>query len=130
MSATVINSTVLLLLTLGFGTFSILAQTFFWRRSVAIDGVPSVWGLIKQMLGMIKDQFMVWSPRDGNVSEYNHISFTRLSVTVVLMLGLTVLVLATYDSVSSFWVYAILYIGAILLLIPILAKVVTMIMSK
>lgn len=126
MSAGVINSSILLGLGIAVGLVSLAIQTFFWlpKDASIFSGMMKVFGDIWKE---IVESITIWDSRNP---EFRSISFTRMSVTFVLMLGLVALVLATYDSVSSFWIFFILYLGVGMLALPILGHLVSAIFRK
>ncbi len=120
MSAGVINSSVLLALGLVVGFASLVVQTFFWPRAD-----KSMFSGTLKALGEVWREFVesitIWDPSNN---EYKKVAFVRMSITFVLLLGIAVIVLATYDSVSSFWIYFVLYLGVALLALPIFAHII------
>ena len=118
MSAGVINSSILLGLSVVVGFASLLIQTFFWPRD-DINSKGSM-GVIGELFHDILSTIRVWNPVNR---EFKSVTFTRMSITFVLMIGLVVVVLATYDSVSSFWIYFVLYLGIGILLVPVLGHI-------
>lgn len=126
MSGSAINSSILLGLGLIVGFSSLAAQTYFWdRRDKGLfSGTLSA---LKEIFKQVFESLTVWRPNGMN---YNSLMFTRISVTAVLMAGLIVVILATYDSVSSFWIYFVLYLGVALLAFPIVMHIVAYLWSR
>lgn len=113
MSGGVINSSILLVLAIVAGVVSLAIESFAWRGQGGISGIIS--GL-KSIFGGVFKTFTVW---DRSKPDFKIVSFTRLAVTFTLMIGLIVVILTTYDSVESFWVFFVLYLGVVLLLVPV-----------
>ena len=126
MSAGVVNSSILLGLSIAIGLVSLVVQVFFWPRgnvgvfNGAMKALSEVWREIVESL-------TIWNPSNP---EYKNVTFVRMSVTFVLLLGIVAIVLATYDSVTSFWIYFILYLGVGLLAVPIIGHVVSYIFRR
>lgn len=125
MSANVINSTILLGLGIGVGLFSLIVQTFVW--GMRYQSMPNM-NVFSRTMRSFRE---IWSEITNTVTVWNiesgasrHVMFVRMAVTFVLFLGIIAIVLATYDSVSSFWVYFILYLGIALLLVPVVGQLI------
>lgn len=121
MSAGVINSSILLSVGFVVGIMSLVVQTLFWPRAdkSTVSGTISAIGEIWKE---IVESITIWNPSNP---EYKSSSFVRMSVTLVLMLGLVGIILATYDSVNSFWIYFVLYVGVAMLAFPIVGHMIS-----
>lgn len=120
MSGGIVNSSILLGLGIVVGLASLVVQTFFWDRSDR-SLISGTFSALKSIWMEFVECLTVWMPKGR--SGYNNIVFARLAVTFALMAGIIVVVLATYDSVNSFWVFFVLYVGIALLALPIILHI-------
>jgi hypothetical protein len=121
MSATVVNSSILLALTIVVGFASLAVQTLFWPKAAGSGMIGGTIKALGEIWKEIIESITIWDPSN---MDFKPTTFARMSVTFVLMAGLLVVVLATYDSVSSFWVYFVLYLGVAILAVPILGHLI------
>ncbi len=107
-----------------------IVQTFFWGAPYKnIPGMGIFSGAIRALREIWKEiiyTITIWDEGSGKIRT---VMFVRMAVTFVLLLGIIAIVLATYDSVSSFWVYFMLYLGIALLLVPVIGQIINYIFS-
>lgn len=122
MSGIDVNSIVLLVLGAVAGVGSLGTQILFWQHSdnnYANDNgfFSKIFSAIGEILHKIWLGISSWS-YGYNREDYNRQSFVRMIATMVILLCFFLLVLATFDQVSSFWVYFTLYMLLILVVAP------------
>lgn len=121
MSATVVNSSILLALSIVVGFASLAVQTLFWPKAAGSGFFSGTMKALGEIWKEVVESITIWDPSNN---DFKATTFSRMSVTFVLMIGLVVVVLATYDSVSSFWVYFVLYLGVAVLAVPIIGHII------
>lgn len=122
MSGIDVNSIVLLFLGAVAGIGSLGTQILFWQHTDDYNKSNS--GFFSKIFSAIGDVFnKIWLAMSSwsygyNREDYNRQSFVRMIATMTILLCFFLLVLATFDQVSSFWVYFTLYILLIFVVAP------------
>jgi hypothetical protein len=122
MSGIDVNSIVLLFLGAVAGIGSLGTQILFWQHSDA--DTKNNKGFFSKIFSAIGDVFKrIWHAVSSwsygyNRDDYNQQSFVRMIATMTILLCFFLLVLATFDQVSSFWVYFTLYVLLIFVVAP------------
>jgi len=101
-----------------FGLSSIFTQICLWN-----NGNGTVMSSIKDIMSKSYEHLMTWNMRDS--PNYNTVAFMRLSITAVVSVALLAIILSSYDSVDSFWLFATIWaVILITIAIPLLTLII------